>query len=210
MSSTEVVEVQVREGLGSRHARRLRTAGQTPVVLYGHGEETVSLTISSDQVDSVLRHGARVVELKGAATGSAFIREVQWDAFGNDVLHMDLTRVQAGETVEMEVPVELRGVAPGTRSGGVVQHLLHELHLKCSVGSIPEKLTVNINSLELLEAITVADVELPSGAETTAEPDAVIVQCVEATEEVEESAVADGAEPEVIGRKEEDEEGGES
>ena len=207
MSSNDVFEVQARESLGTRGARRLRGAGQIPLVLYGHGKETLSLSVSSDQVDAVIRHGGRVVSLQGAADGDALIREVQWDTFGNDILHVDLTRVDASETVEMQVPVELRGVAPGTREGGVVQHLLHDLEISCPVASIPDKVEVNVNSLGLMDVITIADLELPDGAELKLPSDTVVVQCVEAAAEEEESqVVADGAEPEVIGKKEGDEE----
>ena len=73
MSITEVVHVQVREARGTRQARRLRAHGQIPAVLYGHGEKTVNLSIPTDEVAALLRHGGRVVELTGAA-----LRAMPW------------------------------------------------------------------------------------------------------------------------------------
>jgi large subunit ribosomal protein L25 len=208
MTNTDIVHVQARESCGSRSARKLRSNGLTPVVLYGHGEATVNLAIPSEEIAAMLRHGGRVVELQGAATGSAFVRDVQWDALGSGVLHLDLSRVSAGELIQMMVPIELRGDAPGTHHGGVVQLLLHEVEISCPVSSIPEKLQLNINALELDQSITLADLPLPSGAQALGEPTDVVVQCVEAAAEEELEAVSGSeAEPEVIGRKAAQEEG---
>lgn len=100
--------------------------------------------------------------------------------------------------------IELRGDAPGTREGGILDHLLHELEIRCPVSSIPDRLLVNINALGLGDAITVADLELPDRAEAMAEPHAVVVHCVAPMEqpEEEEEGLAGSAEPEVIGRRE--------
>jgi large subunit ribosomal protein L25 len=206
MTITEVVHVQIRETRGSGRARRLRANGQVPAVLYGHGEPTVSLSVPKDELGALLRHGGRVVELQGAVSGNALIRDVQWDPFGAEVLHLDLARVARGETVEMTIPVELRGDAPGTHEGGVVEHVLHEVEIRCPVASLPERIRVNINHLELGQHITVAELEIPPQVEILAEPTAIVVQCVEAKEIVEVAAVAETAEPEVIGRKETEEE----
>jgi large subunit ribosomal protein L25 len=178
----------------------------TPAVLYGHGEQTVSLSIPTDEISALLRHGGRVVELQGAASGNALVRDVQWDAFGARVLHLDLARVSRGETVETMIPVELRGDAPGTHEGGLLQHFLHELRIKCPVAALPERLRVNVNHLELGGQITVAELELPEGVQVLADPTAVVVQCSAVAAEVEVEAVVEAAEPEVIGRRESAEE----
>jgi large subunit ribosomal protein L25 len=202
MTISEVVHVEVRHSRGTSQARRLRAHGKIPAVLYGHGEECVSLSIPSDEVSALLRHGGRVVELAGAVSGNALVREVQWDAFGAQVLHLDLTRVSRGETIETTIPVELRGDAPGTHEGGVVQHFIHEVEIQCPVVALPERLRVNINHLGLGQQITIADLEVPQGVKVMADPAAVVVQCTEAAEEVEVEVVAETAEPELIGRKE--------
>ena len=80
-----VLEVKVREGRGTRDAKRLRREGRVPAVLYGHGEDTVSLSVSSERLDTVLRHGARVIDLTGAVSQTALIRDVQWDTYGIDI-----------------------------------------------------------------------------------------------------------------------------
>jgi len=204
----ELLNVQRRESVGKRNSRRVRSAGGIPAVLYGHGRETVSLSVPAHDLEAAVRHGSRLVALSGAVNEQAFIRELQWDAWGMNILHVDFARVSAHEMVEVEVPVELRGEAPGHREGGVVEQLLHEIELECEVTDVPEKLYVNINNLNLHGSITAAELALPPTATIRCEPDAVVVQCVEpvAVTEEEEIAPAEEAEPEVIGRRAEAEE----
>ena len=203
----EELSVEVRETRGKRNARRLRRAGGTPGVLYGHGEKNVSLTVPADQLDHLVHHGSRLVTLTGAVNESAFIREVQWDTWGTHVLHVDFTRISEHEAVQVQVSVELRGEAPGVKEGGVVEQLIHDVEIDCPASAIPEKLDVNINNLKLGDSITVADLELPEGATVLGDAETVVVHCVEPLE-VPEEAVAEevAGEPEVIGGKEETEE----
>lgn len=203
---TEELKVQLRQTRGKHHARRLRRAGGVPGVLYGHGEENVSLSVPADQLDALVHHGGRMVALSGAVNEPAFIRDVQWDTWGTHVLHVDFTRISEHERVEVQVPLELRGEAPGIKEGGVVEQLIHAVQLECPAAAIPEKLTVGINDLQLHGSITIADLELPAEAAVLGDSAAVVVHCVEPIavpeEEVAEAAVA---EPEVIGAKEEEE-----
>ncbi|HUY91917.1 MAG TPA: 50S ribosomal protein L25 [Pirellulales bacterium] len=202
---SEVLTVERRENLGKRHSRRLRNTGQVPAVLYGHGEANLSLSAPADQVRAAIRHGARVVDLTGAVSEKAFIRELQWDVYGVEVLHVDLSRVSADEKVEVELTIELRGEAPGVKDGGIVNQLVHVVSAECLVSSIPEKLHLSINDLKLGDEFTAARLELPAGVTLLDDPEKVIVECVEPKAEEEAEAGAEGAEPEVIGRKAEEE-----
>ncbi|MCX7701165.1 MAG: 50S ribosomal protein L25, partial [Gemmataceae bacterium] len=115
----EQLNVELRETRGKRNARRNRRAGKLPAVLYGHGQEAISLALSAEPFEAAVRHGARLVKLTGAVDEQAFIREIQWDTWGTHVLHVDFTRISEHEKVEVRVPVEIRGEAPGLKAGGV-------------------------------------------------------------------------------------------
>ena len=200
------LQVQTRSQHGKHKNRRLRRAGMIPAVLYGHGLECVSLAVPAGRLDAVLRHGSRLVNLTGAVSESAFIREVQWDTLGTHVLHVDLTRISLHEKVEVQVAVELRGEAPGVRAGGVVDQLVHHVSIECPAGSIPEKIVVNINNLKLGDTVAVAALELPEGARVLGDPDVVAVQCVMPVEKPDElAAEAAPVEPEVIGERKKEE-----
>lgn len=207
MVEIKKLAVQLRQETGKRRNRRLRAAGQIPAVLYGHKQDCLALSVPADEVASVLRHGNRFIVLTGAINERAFIKECQWDTWGQAILHVDFTRVSEHERIRLSLPVVLRGEAPGVKEGGVVKQVLHAMEIECEPASAPEKIEVNINHLQLLGVIHVENVEFPEGVKPLAEPSTPIVECneaVEVSEETEEGA--EGAEPEVIGRKKEDEE----
>ena len=199
---TEQLQIEKRTTRGKRQAKRQRAAGRVPAVLYGHGEEVVGLSVEAAALGAAIRHGARLVELSGALKESALVRAVQWDTFGTEVLHVDFTRVSADERIEVSIAVDLKGIAPGTKQGGVVQHLVHEVVIECPAGVIPDKLHLSINHLELGQSLLTSAIELPAGAKLISADDAVVVQC-ELPVEVEETEAGAGttAEPELIGRK---------
>ncbi len=205
----EQIDVELRQAKGKRNNRRLRKAGKVPAVLYGHKQESLSLAVPGEQLEAAMRHGSRLVDLRGAVRQSALIRALQWDTWGTHVLHVDLARVSADEMVKLRVAVELRGEAPGVKQGGMIEHLLHEVDIECPAAAVPDKLELNINELELGGQITLGQLSLPAGARVHGDPDEVVVQCVEVaavSEEVELAAEAPAAEPEVIKERKKEEE----
>jgi large subunit ribosomal protein L25 len=206
----EVLEVTLRESRGKLRSRRLRYDGLLPAVLYGHGKDSLSLTIAADQVRTALRHGAQVVDLQGAADGQALLQDVQWDTFQQHLLHIDLLRVDASDRIKVVVPLVLHGEAPGEKEGGVVELLFHTLEIETSPGAIPEKFEINVNELHINGSLTAADIQdIDSGVKLLIDVDQTLVQCVEPTViPDEEEVAASGAEPEIIGGSKDDEEGG--
>jgi large subunit ribosomal protein L25 len=210
MADFHTLTVQLRDGGGKRVNRRLRGSGQIPAVLYGHQQGSKSLTLSAEELNAAIRHGNRFVALEGGVSENAFIKDVQWNTWGTEVLHVDFARVSAHEKVRVTVAVELRGAAPGTKDGGVVKLALHTIELECEAAFVPEKIVVNINHLELNKVLHVSDLELPKGVIALTDAVTAVVSCVEPVEVPEEGetpAAEGAAEPEVIGRKKtEDEE----
>ncbi|MBL9082173.1 MAG: 50S ribosomal protein L25 [Planctomycetales bacterium] len=204
----EVFHVSVREQTGSRNMQRLRRSGKVPAVLYGHGQPSVNLAIGNDEVKAMVRHGARVVDLEGAVAEKAFVSELQWDAFGREVLHIDLARVSLDERVTVEVPVELKGEAEGVKAGGVMDHVTHTVEVECPVVAIPSKVILRVFELKLDGHLNADKIELPEGVTLVTDAETVIVTCAPPKAEVE-AAGGEGAEPEVIGRKAGEEEAAE-
>jgi large subunit ribosomal protein L25 len=207
---SEVLVVTARESCGKLRNHRLRCEGKLPAVLYGHGKDSVSLTIAADQIRTTLRHGAQVVDLKGAADGQALLQEVQWDTFQQHILHVDLLRVDASDRITVVVPLVLHGEAPGEQEGGVVEVLFHTLEIETSPGVIPDKFEINVNDLHINDSLTVADIQdVPQGVQILFDADKILVQCIEPTVAPDEEEVAaTGEEPEIIGGRKDDEEGG--
>lgn len=207
-----IIQATVRNETGSRAVRRLRASGKVPAVIYGHKLATVPIAIDSHRVYALMRHGAHgLLELDvEGARDSAVIKALQWDALGKDVLHIDFARVSKDERVSLEVPIVLRGTAPGIAEGGVLDQPLHGIEIECAAGDIQESVIVSVNNLHLGQSILVKDLKLREGAKTSADPEQVVVQVVMPV--AEEEAPAEGtegpAEPELIRREkaEDDEE----
>jgi large subunit ribosomal protein L25 len=111
------------------------------------------------------------------------------------------------------VPVEIRGHAAGIAAGGIVEHLVHSLSIKCKAGAIPDSIKVDISGLELDQGIHVRDLTLPPDVTVDADPEVLLVHIVTraaAAEPTEATAAADAqTQPEVIKpeRKEKEKEG---
>jgi large subunit ribosomal protein L25 len=208
MAESVQLKVEKRDGRGTRKARHLRQTGQVPGVVYGHKQETLSVSLSAEELARVIRLGAHVVDLRlDGGLEKALIRDLQWDHLGKDLLHVDLMRVSKDERIEVPVRIELRGIAPGVTGGGILDQPLHTVTVECLAISIPDSIRVNINELQLGAAIHVKDLTLPEGVKALADPDAIVVHITAPAVEPE-AAVAPvaTAEPELIGRPKAEEE----
>lgn len=199
----ESLSVESRSLVGKIHNRRLRDSGRLPAVLYGHGETPVALSVGLAEFSRALRHGVKVVELKGAVNEQALVQDLQWDTYGKELLHIDLLRVSANERVSVEIPIETKGDAPGQNEGGILEHLLHIVEIEVDPAHMPEKLHVNLSKLHLGGSLTASDIyDLPEGAKLITPADEVIVHCVRPAGDADDASIAMPiSEPEVIGRK---------
>jgi large subunit ribosomal protein L25 len=203
MADSLMLEAQARTQHGTRFARKLRKQGQVPAVLYGHKEATVSVALSAEALESAIRHGARVVDLKmEKGTEKALISDIQWDYLGKEVLHVDFTRVAADERITVPVAIELRGTAPGVSAGGLLDQPLHQLTVECLAIQVPDTIRVNIGELQIDGMIHVRDLHLPPDVKAMDDPDLVVVHVVAPiTDAAPATEAGEQAEPEVIGRQ---------
>src|SRR6476659_760374 len=118
MSQTAQVTAKQRSELGSRANKRLRDAGMLPGVIYGHKEAVVPVTLPKKEVVNHLNHGAHLFDLAiDGKSEKVLVKEVQYDHLGNQVIHIDFTRVSLDEKVEVTIPVELKGTPKGEAEG---------------------------------------------------------------------------------------------
>lgn len=202
MSKEAKLVVEPRTEMGSAACRRLRERGYVPGNVYGHNAPPVSVVMLSDVLRPILKSGVHVVDLEvSGKQDKAVIREVQWDIFGKEIRHIDLLRVDPNERVNITVPIELKGTAPGVMAGGILEQPLHQLTIDCLAYQIPDSIQLRISALQLGQSIYVRDLELPVGSHAHAQPDAIVVHVVKVQERDIAAAEAGPAEPEVIGKK---------
>jgi large subunit ribosomal protein L25 len=205
MSKEARLVAEPRSERGSRACRRLRLRGYIPGNVYGHRPETTPIVVKSEALTPLVKAGVRVVDLEVEGQhDKALVREVQWDTFGQEIEHFDLMRVDATERVTIHVPLVLKGTAPGSMGGGILEQPLHSLTVDCLAIQIPDAIIVKIGSLEIGQSIHVRDLELPENVNCHNQPDAIVVHCVQVqVKDVlpADAAAASATEPEVIGKK---------
>lgn len=202
--------VAVREGSGKGVARKLRAAGRIPGVCYGPQLDTVTVQIDPQALERVLaKSGAGMntlidlqVEGGGVFDGrTVLVKDLQREPIYGVPLHADLYAVDLTQTIVVQVPVHITGIAHGVRvSFGILDHQLREIELECLPTAIPSEIVVDVTDLELNHSLHIRDIALPEGVELRDDPDLSVVSVVmpaaaeeaAATEEVEGE---EGAEP---------------
>ncbi len=203
------MKATIRKETGSRQVKRLRAKGLTPGIIYGRGDKPIQVTISEHDLELVLKHGERLLEVNvDGEVENALVKDVQYDTFGQFVQHVDLLRVSLTDRVEVEVRVILRGTPKGVAEGGVLNQITSDIKVECPVAAIPEEIRVMVTDLSLDESLHLRDIPLDEGVSLLDDPNMILCQCAEVAEEVEpeEDVVEGEPEPEVIGGKPEDEE----
>ena len=152
----ELFQAEARELTGSANTRRVRRAGMVPAILYGQGKDVVHLSIPESQVNSAVRNNQPYIQLEGASTESAQIQELQWDALGSTVLHVDLTRMDANAMIEVELTISLTGDA-----GAAINQVIRTTTAVVPAMNIPNGLVADISSLNDGDSISLGATELP-------------------------------------------------
>lgn len=206
MAQTAQISAKPRSELGSRANKRLRDAGMLPGVIYGHKEAVVPVTLPKKEVVNHLNHGAHLFELGlEGKNETVLVKEVQYDHLGIEVIHVDFARVSLHEKVEVTVPLELKGEPKGQADGGVLQQIVSELEIECLVTDIPTVIRHNVSEMALNDILHIKDITLPAGVKCLQDENLVVASVKEVVEEVAPEPVAGAAEPEIIGKKPEEE-----
>lgn len=222
MPTNATLTAKPRDGAGKGDNRKLRSGGNIPAVVYGHGEQTRSVAIDAHELEllfSRVHVENTIIDLKiegEKAPIKALVREVQTHPARGNVLHVDFYQIHAGERVNVQLPIRLVGAAPGVKAGGILQHTMDELDVRVSADNIPDHIEVDISGLGINQSVHVRDIKVPEGVEVLDTGDRSVCSVIPPQAGITETAApAEGAEvaaapvePEVIKRgKTEEEEG---
>lgn len=203
-----VIEAQNRERTGSRYSARLRSEGRLPAVVYGHGAPPIAVSVPAKEMLAHLHHGVHLVDLKtdGGVTETCLVKDLQFGWLGDNVIHMDFTRVNLNEEVTVNVHLTFVGEpAAAKEAGAVVNHHRTELSVTCIASAIPDGIEINLGEMEG-DSLSAGQIAMPAGVVLADEPDTLVVAVGYVAEEAvgEEAEVEGGAEPEVLTESAED------
>ncbi len=151
---------EVRNDFGKKASRSYRREGLIPCVVYGgHDEENLNFVVKQGDVRNLIyTPEVFLVNLDlGKNKMMAMVKELQFHPVREDVLHIDFLHVFEDKPVVIEIPVRLKGLAAGVRSGGKLSLDTRKLRVKALPANLPENLEVDVTKLELGKSIQVGD-----------------------------------------------------
>ena len=204
-----------REKTGKGAARQARFAKQVPAVIYGHGRPAQSLMVDAmllEQALSGVEPESTLIELTvdGKKT-RALIREIQRHPIRPDIIHVDFYEIHSGEKITLKVPVHLVGTADGVRNGGgVLDQVTREVEIEVLPEHIPDRVELDVTALKIGDSLHVSALSIPNAVILTGADLTIATVVPPRAEEVAAptaEAATEVAEPELIRKVREDEEG---
>lgn len=196
------LKAQVRDSVGKGAARSLRRSGLVPAVVYGRGLEPRAVAVEARALAAALHTHAGMNVLidldlpDGARSGptTVVVKDTQRDLFRHHLIHVDFHAISMTDTIEMRVPVVLKGTARGVSEGGIIEHHLREVLVECLPTQIPDQIELDVAGLLVGRSLHASDLKVPEGVTLLTAPDEVVVTIV-APRVHEEAAPAAAAAP---------------
>jgi large subunit ribosomal protein L25 len=192
MAVKTLLAAKRRNETGKGSARRIRSSGGIPAVLYGREQNSISLTIDSRESMKLFQSVSvenTIINVKIDSEEEVFetlVKEIQVHPYRDDILHVDFYRFERGVALEVDIPVEFTGSAQGVKEGGILEILLREIRVKCRPSQIPESIKVDISDLDIGSSIKINDVVVDADVELMADPTQAVCMVALPKEEVEE------------------------
>ena len=202
----------------------IRDSGNVPAIIYGGNNKNEKISISKKILKSTIEKEnflSNIITLSlNGKNQSVLPREVVYDVLTDEPIHVDFLRVVTGVKIRIEVPVEFinHEKSPGLKRGGVLNIVRRKVELKCPSEKIPEKLTIDLDGVDIGESFKISSIKLDSDVVPTIQGRDFVIATLaaptvmkepekpaeaEATEGVEGAEAADGEKPTAEGEKKE-------
>jgi large subunit ribosomal protein L25 len=191
------IDVDVRTTTGKGPARRTRSSGQVPAILYGLKEAPLSLSIDPNALVKSMdkekrRNTVFSLNVRGQAGAplTVMIRDAQIHPLSRRIEHVDFIRISLEDEVKVTVPIVLKGTAAGVVLGGALHQSVHELRIAAKPAVIPSRVEVDVTALQIGDVIHVSDLQLAEGVRALLAPEDAIASVIALRDTPEQVAVA--------------------
>lgn len=198
------IDVDVRTTTGKGSARRTRSSGQVPAILYGRKEAPLSLSIDPNALVKAMDKEKRRntvfalnVRGQGGSPLTVMIRDAQIHPLSRRIEHVDFIRIDLQDEVKVTVPIVLKGTPAGVVLGGALHQSVHELRIAAKPGAIPARVEVDVSALGVGDVIHVSDLQLAEGVRALLHAEDAIASVMSVRDTPEAAAAA--AAPEAAG-----------
>ena len=167
------LEADIRENKTKGELNAIRNNGSVPAIIYGGKEKNEKITISKKILKTTIEKEnflSSIITLKvNGKNQNVLPREVIYDVISDEPIHVDFLRVLPGVSIRIEVPVEFinHEKSPGLKRGGVLNIVRRKVELKCPSEKIPEKLTLDLDGIDIGESFKISSVKLESDVAPT-------------------------------------------
>jgi large subunit ribosomal protein L25 len=210
-----ILKADVRTTAGKRSAKDLRVKGLVPANVYKGGKPALSLTVSGESLSEILhtKAGENVIitlKISGADNPkdkTVVIKEIQREPIKDGILHVDFGEISLTELIKVNVPLSVHGEPVGVKvDGGILEHVIRELHVECLPTAIPEKVEVEVAQMKIGDSVFIKDIKVPDGVKVLNDPEliALIIKAPKVEAPKEEVVEGASAEPELIRKKKEE------
>tara|TARA_Y100001970_G_scaffold264251_1_gene350658 strand:+ start:917 stop:1660 length:744 start_codon:yes stop_codon:yes gene_type:complete len=151
----------------------IRDGGNIPAIIYGGKEKNEKISVSKKLLKSTMEKEnflSNIISLSvNGKNQNVLPREVVYDVLSDDPIHVDFLRIVPGVKIRIEVPVEFinHEKSPGLKRGGVLNIVRRKVELKCPSEKIPEKLTLDLDGVDIGESFKISSVKLESDVTPT-------------------------------------------
>ena len=173
MSQKTNLKAAIRNRTGSGRLNQMRKEGWLPSVMYGLGKENKNLKVDLRTFVDVLAHSTSEnilvnLDIEGVGQSLAFLQAVQHHNITGAPIHADFRAIDENTEIVAHVPLRLEGEPVGVKNGGgVLEHNVHSMEIRCLPNDLPSLLHADVTSLEIGDSLHIGDLKLPSGVVAT-------------------------------------------
>jgi large subunit ribosomal protein L25 len=201
------ITLSANERIKSRKSanKKLRLNGKIPGIYYHKNDDPITIEVAESVLKQIVFTSEThiiTLAMENRSELSCILKNVQFDPITERIVHFDLQGISRDERIEIEIPISYLGNPIGIKQGGILQQVIHKLHVECFPADIPEHVEVKIEHLNIGDAIHVSDIKLEH-VKILNTPESVLVTVVPPKIEKEPTPVAEGEElkePEVISK----------
>jgi len=210
------LDANIRESKTKGELSDIRVKGGVPAIIYGGKEANEKISVSKKILKSTIEKEnflSSIITLNvNGKNQNVLPREVVYDVLTDEPIHVDFLRVIPGVIIRIEVPVEFinNEKSPGLKRGGVLNIVRRKVELKCPSEKIPEKLTIDLDGVDIGESFKISSIKLDTDVVPTIQGRDFVIATLaaptvmkepEKPAEAEAEAAAEGAEGEATGDK---------
>lgn len=165
----------LRENVGKKDAKQIRSEKKVPCVLYG-GKEQIHFAVPAIDLDKAVftPEVFRInIDLDGKSY-DAVIKDIQFHPVTDAVLHCDFLELIDNKPVKIELPVRVTGNSIGVKNGGKLGINFRRIKVSGLPKDFPDAISLDITNLRIGQGVRVKEIDLP-GVTILQNPQAVVV-----------------------------------